>query len=185
MSERLNPRRAGILQRSLAPRPPPGLYPDKRSLEPVPPPVERDPDFRSPVPAERWIAFDDDPRYYLRLVANPFLSVFAFLAWLVVTRWLFGLNLPGPLEPLRILAVFAGFVAPFLLLHYHCLDCGQDRRSDFTRLAQQDHACAAVLERRRHRRRRLLRGPTPPIQIVLWLWLALVLAFVIGRGFLG
>jgi hypothetical protein len=163
-----------------APWPPLRSTRDPSPLEAVQPPVERDPEFRPPISGERAIAYDDDPRYYLRLVANPFLSVFAFLAWLFLTRWVFRLSLPGFLEPLRILFVFGGLVAPFLLLQYHCLDCGKTGRIS----RWQDHACAAVLDRRRRRRRRTLRGPTPPIQIVLWLWLALVVGFVLGRSFL-
>jgi hypothetical protein len=139
-------------------------------------PLERDPEFRTPTPAERLIPYDAEPQAYLRLVANPFLSVFAFLLWLVAMRWLLRADIPGPLAPLAILFGVGGLVAPFLLLHYHCLDCGGTGRISRWR----DHTCPSVIQRRREGRIRSIRGPTPPFQVVLWLWVALGLGVTLN-----
>lgn len=121
------------------------------------------------------------PENYLRVVANPFLGFAGLVGWLIVLLWTFrslGKNphLIGPITPL-IAAVFLGclWLLPGLF-HYHCLDCGQTGRLSRWRR----HACTTSVLRRMQSRPRWLRGPTPPIQVILWLWLLLTTAVVLG-----
>jgi hypothetical protein len=140
-------------------------------------PVERDPEFRPSQPPARVIEYDDDPRYYLRVVVNPFLSAFVFLVWWALIEWLGQVHWPVLLFPLMIALVMGGLVAPLLLLQYHCLDCGSaGRLSHWT-----SHWCAAVRDRRRARRRLKWRGPSPVVQIMLWFWVTLALVRTVWR----
>jgi hypothetical protein len=146
----------------------------------VPPAIENDPEFRPARRARRDGPAGEDPRYYVRLVANPFLAAFTVLLWIVLLRWLWSARIPPFVQPMVIFGMIAGLFAPFLFLHYHCLDCGATGRI----ASWQDHECEAVALRRRERKRRMFRGPTPPMQVVLWLWVCVVVAFLVSRAFL-
>lgn len=119
------------------------------------------------------------PGDHERLVANPFLALAGLLLVLVVADHLNARVEPG----YRVLVGF-GLLAAFVrlaprLLHVHCLDCGATGRLS----AWGEHACDAVLERRRAGARRLIRGPSPPIQVILWFYL--ILALVIAWNAFG
>jgi hypothetical protein len=140
-------------------------------VQPAPPTTDPDPEFHRPV--ERLLEIDHQPEAYLRLVANPFLGICGFLAWIGLVilfgRHWFDDPARGLYTPLALLALG---VLPFalpLLFHYHCLDCGATGRLTRWR----SHVCPASSERRRYGRPRRLRGPTPPTQVVLWFWAVL------------
>jgi hypothetical protein len=147
----------------------------------VPPPAERDPDFRR-LPETRLLTSEAEPERYQRLVANPFLGAFALIAWLLACALLVRENtfawLNGPWLPALVLLVLASLGLPPLLLQYHCLDCGATGPI----MSWKQHTCAAVIRRREEGRPRRLRGPTPPIQVILWLW-AILAVYVVLNGF--
>lgn len=123
-----------------------------------------------------------EPERYLRLVGNPFLGFAGFIAWLLALRWVFHTmrqnpQLIGPLAPF-IVAVFLGclWLIPGLF-QYHCLDCGRGGRMSRWRV----HACPASSIRRIAGTPRRLRGATPPVQVVLWLWLLLTAAIFLPQ----
>jgi hypothetical protein len=122
------------------------------------------------------------PESYLRVVANPFLGFAGLAGWLIALVWVFrhlreNPHLIGPIAPF-IAAVFLGclWLIPGLF-QFHCLDCGRsDRLSRWRR-----HTCPTSALRRLQGRPRRLRGPTPPGQVLLWLWLILTLGIVLAR----
>lgn len=147
------------------------------------PPPQRDPEFESPVaPGARPLDFE--PEAYLRLVANPFLALFGFLVWLrvllgIVTMFAGRRELMGPLAPIIGVVMLAFLWLLLGLFQFHCLDCGKTGRLSRWR----EHACPPSVERRLSGRRRRLRGPTPPVQILLWLWGLLMLGwFLVPLG---
>ena len=142
----------------------------------------RDPEFRPAPPAARVLRDEAgalEPEAYQRLVANPFLAFAAWVFWLPASYWVMAwLTRPERIERVHregllalanvavILLLAAGFLAPIWLFQFHCLDCG--RTSLLSRWRR--HACPAILGRRALDRPRRFRGPTPPVQVVLWLW---------------
>jgi hypothetical protein len=131
-----------------------------RDIDPPPAPARRGL-FR------RLLERDHPPiQRFQRLVANPFLAVFGFIAWLGLLRVV---SYYERVEP-TVLVVF--LVLPLAyLFQFHCLDCGTTARLSRWRA----HRCAAVEHRRAQNRPRFLRGPAPPLQTVLWM---LAFAFV-------
>lgn len=103
---------------------------------------------------------------YLRVVANPFLAFAGAVLWVLLLGEAIVGRLAGPLTP-TIVLVLVGllWVAP-LLVHFHCLDCGATGR--LSRWGH--HACAGPIQRRRAGRPRRARGPTPALQVLLWIW---------------
>jgi hypothetical protein len=147
-------------------------------VEPTPPPVERDPEFRRPVGLGLGLEdLDHAPEAYLRLMANPFLGCFGLVAWAALAVMLLRLasDIQGSLAPLVVMGMLLLLIPLPRLFQYHCLDCGATGRLSRWR----QHLCARSAERRRAGRPRRLAGPTPPTQVVLWLWLALALGFII------
>jgi hypothetical protein len=151
---------------------------------PIPRPIERprhhdpgfDPEFDSHRPwrtPPRRILF---PEEYQRLVANPFLALVGLMVGVAGLRQ----AVAARALPLLVmgLIVVAGSVA---LLHYHCLDCG--RTGWIFRWRR--HACDRVVERQRAGTVRRFRGPNPTLQLVVWAYILLGLAFlgvVVLRG---
>lgn len=130
------------------------------------PPV--DPEFQSSL-SEPLVELDFAPQRYQRLVANPFLGLLAFLGWLgVLYDAIFG-GFAGPFTPMLLVLMIASLWLIPGLLQFHCLDCGTTARLSRWRR----HVCPRIAERRLANHPRRLRGPTPPVQVVLWL-----LAFV-------
>jgi hypothetical protein len=128
----------------------------------IPPP--RDPEFdHPPRPAPRGPG-RDVVGYYQRLLVNPFLAL-GFLAGTLA----FSVYWSRPANVGRypwLLGVYAGLLASYFALRYHCLDCGESG----TYHRWRRHACAKVVERwntpfasASHL------FPTPTTQIALWL----------------
>ncbi len=141
-------------------------------MEPVlTPPPERDPEFEPIIPT-RLIELDHSPESYQRLVANPFLGFFAILVWLAALYAIVVLGWVGAFAPMAVVLMIAILWLIPGLFQYHCLDCGRTGKlSDWRR-----HICLHVAERRIEGRVRRIRGPTPPVQIILWLWILMALA---------
>jgi len=112
-----------------------------------------DPDFSSSLPPRRRLPPPIIPQEYQRLVANPFLALALFVAWIAAMRAaLFARNVVG------VVAVLVSFLAVFRVLHYHCLDCGKTGWL----FRWRDHACEAVVARQVDGRVRRWRGLTQP-----------------------
>ncbi len=128
-----------------------------------PPP---DPEFGSNRPGLLFGDLGGEPEVYTRLVANPFLAL-AFLAgWLIALYESIVGGFAGPLTPSLVAVLFCSLgLIPFLL-HYHCLDCGRTGRI----MQWRKHVCRKSLGRRESNRPRRLRGPTPPVQVIFWIW---------------
>lgn len=142
------------------------------------PTPERDPEFR---PLVNWSSAADHSQAleeYQRIVANPFLGLLAIVLWLVGLRLAFSPWHATRSVPLLICLVACAIWLPFMF-HYHCRDCGSSGPLHRWRR----HVCPAIAERSRTGRRRRLRGPTPPVQVVLWLYA--LLAFAILASSLG
>jgi hypothetical protein len=107
---------------------------------------------------------------YQRLVANPFLALFGWLAGVGLLREaLRRANLP------LFLIAIAVFIASVFLLQFHCLDCGATRWLP----RYQRHACPAVLARQANARRRRFRGPGLKTQLIGW-FVVMSIVFVLG-----
>jgi hypothetical protein len=151
-------------------------------VEPALPPPTRDPEFDpGPAAPADLIPSPINPHLYLRVVANPFLGFAGWVGWLcllmVVFRKLRGIpELFGPLAPVMVLAFLMLLWLVPGLFHYHCLDCGRTGRLSRWR----EHVCVHSSWRRSADRPRLLRGPPPLVQVVLWLWGLLALALWAG-----
>jgi hypothetical protein len=114
---------------------------------------------------------DVGPLYpYQRMVANPFLAVFAMLAWYGAVTWSCRV---GRLDCF-LASTFSALLIPFLF-QYHCLDCGAT--GHVVRAA--GHACPRVTGRRQAGARRRFRGPTPVTQTKIWI-LGMILAGLLG-----
>jgi hypothetical protein len=149
-----------------------------------PPPATRDPEFASglsnAVEAGRGELID--PCDYLRLVANPFLGLLGLAVWFSSLRWVIGVlrkspELIGPLTPILAALFLASLALVGGLFQYHCLDCGGTGRLG----RWPEHRCPISSQRRREGRSRWLRGPTPPVQVLLWL-IALAVAVWVADG---
>ena len=134
-------------------------------MEPVGLPAPPDPDFQATVPAP-LIELDHSPESYLRLVANPFLGLFGLIVWLGALDWIVVKGGAGPFGLLALVLTLASLGLLPALFQYHCLDCGATGRLSRWR----KHICPRSAARRFAGRPRRLRGPTPPVQVVLWLW---------------
>jgi hypothetical protein len=159
-------------------------------VEPIAtPPPQRDPEFtysgidtggNQPVPVA--------PQQYLRVVANPFLGLVGLLVWAMVVLKFGSLlqqhaELYGPLTPIIALILLASLALLPHLFQFHCLDCGATGRLGRWRR----HACAPSALRRSTGQPRRFHGPTPLVQIILWLWFLLficVLGDALGVGWL-
>lgn len=134
-----------------------------------------DPEFGSNRPGLLAGTLDDEPEAYLRLIANPFLACTYVVLWLVLLYHTLVGVFVGPLSPILVVILIAGLGLVPMLIRYQCLDCGGGGR-----LARwRKHVCYVSIARRDVGRRRRFRGPTPPIQVLIWFWavIALVLAF--------
>ena len=125
-----------------------------------------DPEFGSNRPGLLAGSLDDEPEAYLRLIANPFLAFAYMVFWLVLLYETVLGGFAGPLSPILVAILISGLGLIPMLLQYQCLDCGSGGR--LTRWRK--HACHLSVARRDAGRRRRLRGPTPPVQVLLWFW---------------
>ncbi len=114
---------------------------------------------------------DPLPEEYQRLVANPFLAVLGLIAWSQMLRLAYDAR-----NPLLLLGVVLSLAGVAYLLHYHCLDCGRTGLL----IRWRRHACERVVARRLADRPRRVRGPNPSVQVVLWGYLLLGLAVLVG-----
>lgn len=141
------------------------MYPGRRTYDPD---LDIQPRPPSLGPTEPVEAFQ-------RLVANPFLTFFAWLvAFGLVVQSLHRLNLALFVAGLALL-----FLA-FLLLQFHCLDCG----ATGWLLRASAHACPAVIARRQIGRSRRSRVPGLKWQLVAWFIVTLA-GFVLGMMAVG
>jgi len=138
--------------------------------------VAPDPEFGSFHSGPLMGSMESDAEGYLRLVANPFLSFCYLTAWLAVMYKTVAEGFAGPLTPMLLAMLVAALWLIPHLMHYHCLDCGGSGRL----LRWKRHVCHAMVQRREAGFPRRFRGPTPPLQIVLWLWLLLAAALVVN-----
>lgn len=127
-----------------------------------------------PGPLGTWMG--DEPEAYLRLVVNPFLALLYLVAWLMALYYSVVSWFAGALTVTFIVTLIFGLWLTPYFIHYHCLDCGETGRL----LRWKKHVCHRALARRESGRRRMLRGPSPPIQVVLWFWFLLALAMLLN-----
>lgn len=126
-----------------------------------------DPEFGSNRPGLLAGSLDDEPEAYLRLIANPFLACAYIVLWLIFLYQASVGAFVGPLSPILVVILIAGLGLIPMLLQYQCLDCGGSGR--LTRWRK--HICYVSIARRDVGRRRRVRGPTPPVQLLLWFWI--------------
>lgn len=126
-----------------------------------------DPEFRSTRPGLVLGGLGSEPEAYLRLLANPFLGFTYLLVWVTALyQSTFGL-FAGALTPVLVTVLLFGLWLIPMFMQYHCLDCGKTGRLSHWR----NHSCLPSVVRREVGKRRRFRGPTPVIQVVLWIWL--------------
>lgn len=135
-----------------------------------------DPEFVWHRPGLLSGGLDGEPEAYLRLLANPFLGLLYLVGWLVFLYESVVGGFAGALTPMLIVVLIAGLGLVPYLMEYHCLDCGETGRL----IRWRRHLCHRSLARREAGQRRLLRGPTPPVQVALWLWVLLAMAVVLN-----
>jgi hypothetical protein len=142
----------------------------------VPPRRRRDLDLDSSAYPSA-IPLDAPPEAYLRVAANPFLALFAVLFALAASDGLWSSQpFDGDTRMALVVAVWLSLLVAFpWLVQFHCLDCGATGRLKRWR----GHLCPRVAERRLLRKPRRVRGPTPSIQIVIWLWVFALTAVVV------
>ncbi len=115
--------------------------------------------------------FAADPVHeYQRLVANPFLTV---LAWVIFLGLLRGV-VPRQ-EAAGLVADIVIFGLALLLAQYHCLDCG----ATGWLVRHQRHACPKVMIRWQNQIVRRFQGPGLGLQLVGW-FIVTITAIVLG-----
>jgi hypothetical protein len=146
---------------------------ERRSVESEPTPTlfdsELDPPRRPP-PALRVESIGP----YQRLIVNPFLAVLGWLMAAALIRY----STRSRNLPLYLGALLWLFV-PFLLIQFHCLDCG----ATGWYLRARRHACGAVVARWQRGEWRRFRGPGAKAQLVIWLYVLLAAAILYLVGF--
>lgn len=139
-------------------------------------PAVPDPEFGSYHASPLAGGLESDPESYLRLVANPFLGFVYLTAWLGVMYKTVAEGFAGPLTPMLLAILIAALWLIPHFMQYHCLDCGATGKL----LRWKKHLCHRPMQRREAGRPRAFRGPSPPLQIVLWLWTMLLLALFVN-----
>ncbi|HWE36010.1 MAG TPA: hypothetical protein VG406_05500 [Isosphaeraceae bacterium] len=136
----------------------------------------RDPDL-DPSPPGRLGTLGDEPQRYQRLVANPFLGFVGILVLVVAAEKLILEQVLGSPASSAFAVLAVLIILPLLprLFHYHCLDCGATGRLTRWR----SHICPASADRYAVGRPRLLRGPSPTVQFLLWVYLVLAVGLAI------
>jgi hypothetical protein len=138
--------------------------------------VPRDPEFDRP-PRPRSSPNVEIIRFYQRLVVNPFLGLCAACLTFALTVSLFrsqtGTRVPS-------FVIFAGLVAGYFLLQYHCLDCG--KTGLFHRW--KEHACPSILQRWETTNPARLGFPAATTQLALW-FVAMLVAAILAFAALG
>ena len=148
------------------------------SMSPSPPPLRADPEFR-PAFSERAMPRTTDPGAYRRVLANPFLGIIGVGAWLWALRFLVtgGNAFTGRATLLSIGLPVAAWFLP-RLFQYHCLDCG--RTGPLRRWKR--HVCPDVARRIIEHRPRRRRGPSPMVQLLLWLFVLVAILLQVRLG---
>jgi hypothetical protein len=138
----------------------------------------RDPDLdAAPLEAGLGLPGDEPPEMYLRVIANPFLGLFALLVWLAALYALVAWGVAGLLTPIALILLIASLGLLPGCFQYHCLDCGAT--GPLRRWKR--HVCPRVAERRFSGLGRRWRGPPPAVQVILWLWLFAMIVVVVQR----
>ena len=135
-----------------------------------------DPEFGSHRPGLLPGGLDGEPEAYLRLIANPFLGLLYLVTWLIFLYKAVIGEFAGPLTPMLVVVLVTALGLVPYFMQYHCLDCGATGRL----LRWRKHLCHRALARKESGQRRRIRGPTPPLQIVLWLWGLVALAMLLN-----
>jgi hypothetical protein len=147
---------------------------DLQRSEPAAEPRSFDPEFHALAPRTPDY-LDRSFEAYQRLVANPFLALFALIPWGIAFRWAF---LARSLEGLGALLIGLGLI--LCLLQFHCRDCGKTG----SLIRWRSHVCERAIARQRAGRYRSFRGPNPTTQTLLWGY-AIVVAALLARIALG
>lgn len=139
-------------------------------MEPGPGLRQHDPDFdRSP--ARSPILLDPYFHEHQRLISNPFLALAALIPWFTATRLAF-LARHGPM----ILVLLSSLFGIAYLLQFHCRDCG----TTGCLFRWRQHACDRAIARQfAPARRRLIAGPNPMTQTVLWGLVVVIVTFLV------
>jgi hypothetical protein len=119
----------------------------------------------SPLPAR-----GDSVAPYQRLVVNPFLTVLALVITAAIQRWASEHLSLGMFE-----LGFGLLALEFLLVQYHCRDCGA---TGFL-IRFRRHVCPAVLARWNQREWPRFRGPGVRAQLVGWFILLLSVTILV------
>lgn len=135
-----------------------------------------DPEFGSYRAGPLIGGLDGQPEAYQRLLANPFLGFVYLTGWLAAMYETVAIGIAGPLTPMLLAVLVAGLWLVPHLMQYHCLDCGGTGRL----LRWRKHVCHRAMERYDAGRPRRFRGPSPPLQVVLWLWGLLLGALLVN-----
>jgi hypothetical protein len=133
-----------------------------------------DPDLDNQPRRQAFVPADPVDKYQ-RFVANPFLTV---LAWIVLTGLLRGVA-PGQ-ELAGLAAGIVVFMMSLLLIQFHCLDCG----ATGCLLRRHHHVCPKVMTRWQHQIVRRFHGPGLGLQLIGW-FIVMMAAFVFGTVALG
>jgi hypothetical protein len=127
--------------------------------------LDAEPRRRNPNP-------DHPPYDYQRLVANPFLTVLAWIVFLALLR----VVVPRQ-DAAGLVADIVVFALTLLLIQFHCLDCG----ATGWLVRYHHHACPKVITRWQNRIVRRFHGPGLRLQLIAWfifMMAALVLSLV-------
>ncbi|MDB5350414.1 MAG: hypothetical protein JWN86_1661 [Planctomycetota bacterium] len=135
-----------------------------------------DPEFVSQRPGLLSGGLGTEPEVYLRVVANPFLGFLYLVVWLVALYHSSFGEFAGPLTPMLLVMMTASLALLPNFMQFHCLDCGGTGRF----LRWRKHVCQRAMERRDSGRPRRFRGPSPPLQVVLWLWALVAFAMMLN-----
>jgi hypothetical protein len=128
-----------------------------------------DPDLDNQPRRQAFVPADPVDKYQ-RLVANPFLTV---LAWIVLAGLLRGVA-PGQ-ELAGLGAGIVVFMMSLLLIQFHCLDCG----ATGCLLRRHHHICPKVMIRWQNQIVRRFHGPGLGLQLVGW-FIVTITAIVLG-----
>jgi len=143
------------------------------------PPATSDPEFQ-PVASSR-VEPAPEAGEYRRILVNPFLGFLATALWVravfVIAHAETILGLPQTVTaPLWCASIW---LIP-RLFRFHCLDCGRSGRL----WRWKEHVCPTVAERVASGRTRTVRGPSPWVQLLIWVYV-LAFGFLVVRATVG
>jgi hypothetical protein len=112
--------------------------------------------------------------YYQRLIVNPFLAIPSVVGPIYLVRFLEQRGFDFP-RWTYLVGVVIALIAAYLLLHTHCVDCGETQL--FHRKSH--HACENVRNRWKTQSQSGILFPTPNRQFLLWLIIMPILAILV------